>query len=801
MNGVAIRSWEIETKDSSPEEKDYYESIFSQGNGYMGVRGYSPEGSKKNAAERSTFLAGFFEYIRPGITDMVNQPDFSSSHLMLNGYEVESLQKEEYSELLNMQDGTLTWKYTVTDGEARKTKVEILRFLSMADIHGAVIRFSITPINYDGNVVLETGIDGGVQNLPISDNQLSDNVELLRLWDKIRTHSDGTSGGLLTETKVQERVTAMEYRLATYEMPGVKGNQDVNNVPNADGVSEVNGVPDVDVISEVNNIPGRNQLSGIHTSPAWNIKGVTRTDYAGSIIEISVKQGATYIIDKFIAVSIFRDSDHPGKLAADEAERYFFSGFDNMLLRNQNAWKKIWSTADIKLEAAEELQGAVRYNIFQLIQSDSAKDPKASIGARGLMHGRYKGCYFWDTEIFMLPFFLHTNPEAAKNLLLYRYHTLEDAVKSSRNFSLEGARYSWMASDTGFEQCETWDTGCCEIHITADIAYAMGRYVEVTGDTQFLKDYAAEVYLQTARYWVSRFTYDGATDRFNLLFVKGPDEYCGVTTNNLYTVQMAVHNLKLALNAVKFMDETYKEEWKVLKSKLNFDNLEPVKWQEITEKAVTRYDDNRGLWIQDDTFEKLEPLDIALHKDEDIPLYHKFSFDRLQRYQVLKQPDVLMLMALFGEDFTLEEQQAAWDYYEPKTLHDSTLSFGIHGMLAAKLGLMKEAEKYFNKSVYLDLKDIMKNTAREGIHTAALGASWQALIFGYAGLWVSADGLTCKPHLPEAIRKMEFSIQYQENIYKVMIEQEKEAVIQLHNTEEKEAVIQLQLHNTQEKEL
>lgn len=729
MDKVTICPWEIRAISSLPEWEDYYESIFSQGNGYMGVRGYSPVSKPKDASHRSTYLSGFFEYIRPGITDMVNQPDFSSSKLLLNGYDVEELAKENDRRTLHMQDGTLNWQYTVTDPKGRKTEVRITRFLSMADTQTAAIRFIITPKNYDGKILLETGVDAGIMNLPISDNQLSDNIEFVKFWEDFKPYSKGNAGGICVTTKVSKRETAMEYRIA---------------------------------------------LTGISNEA---IAESVKEEYAGTVIDAFIEEGKDYIIDKFIAVSSYRECNNPKTIAAKKADKCLLDGFHEMFLQNQKSWSGIWDMADIKLETEEELQGAVRYNIFQLIQSDPATDPKASIGARGLTHGRYKGCYFWDTEIFMLPFFLHTNPEAAKNLLLYRYHTLQDAVNGAKAFSLKGARYSWMASDTGSEQCETWDTGCCEIHITADIAYAMGRYVEITGDEAFLKDYAAEVYIQTARYWASRFTYDSVSDCYHLLFVKGPDEYCGVTTNNLFTVKMAAHNLTLALEAIAHMESKFHNEWDLLKEKLDYKEEESSQWKEIILKAVMNYEEENHLWIQDDTFKKLEPLNIEEHKEDDIPLYHKISFDRLQRYQVLKQPDVLMLMALLKDEFSIEERQAAWDYYEPKTLHDSTLSFGIHGLLSANLGLLEKADTYLYKSIYLDLKDIMKNTGREGIHTAALGASWQALVFGLGGIWANSKGITCNPSLPEHIHKMEFKISYLGTTYKIVIEQDKEPKI------------------------
>ncbi|MGF7144674.1 trehalose/maltose hydrolase-like predicted phosphorylase [Anaerotaenia torta] len=726
MDCFTIHPWEIETRTASPETKDYRESIFSQGNGYMGVRGYSPIGSRRNDAERTTFFSGFFEYIRPGITDMVNQPDFAASRLSVGGIDVNDMEVVAYRQTLDMRDGTVLWTYTAADQENRRTRIRITRFLSMEDNHAAAIRFELMPENHDSEIILETGIDGNVINLPIADNQLSDNLEFARMWGRVHVSSKGRQGRLFAETAYSKRRTVMEYHLQVSEGCGI------------------------------------------------SVEAAPKKRYTGSVIRIPGKQGRSYVIDKLICAANYRDGEDAGRIARVHMERGISLGFDGMLLETRKAWQRIWESCDVEVEASGEIQGAIRYNILQLIQSDPADDPHASIGARGLMHGRYKGCYFWDTEIFMLPLFLHTRPEAAKNLLLYRYHTLKDALESAGRFSLKGARYSWMSSDTGFEQCETWDTGCCEIHITADIAYAVGRYIRLTGDRAFHRDYGAEIYIQTARYWMERFTYDRGKDCYNLLYVKGPDEYCGVTMNNFYTVKLALHNLTLALDSVGWMEKEYPAEWKSLKEKLEYRAEEAKGWQELLQKAVTYYDEERKLWIQDPVFESLEPIEISAYKEDNIPLYHKLSFDRLQRYQVLKQSDVLMYMALFPEEMSKEQMLAAWNYYEPKTLHDSTLSFGIHALLAARLGIGEAAWEYFFKSLFLDLKNVMGNTAGEGIHTAALGATWQALIFGFAGIWTDAGGIKCKPNLPEEIHKMKFKLCYENAVYEIGMERGKE---------------------------
>ena len=721
MNLLKIAPWVISCESDSQDTLDFRESVFSQGNGYMGVRGYAPEGEKKHGFERSTFLSGFFEYIKPGTTDMVNQPDFSVFHLCLNGRDVLDCTHTDYREELNLRDGVLSRRYLAIDPEGRRTLVETARFLSMANVHAAAVRVRVTPENYDGELVIQTGIDGGVVNLPIADDQLTQNVEVAQLWGSVTLRPAHMAGGLTAQTAYSKREVAIEYRLDDH-------------------------------------------------GGGYGWQPLSEPNFVGEKAAIPLHAGQTVTVDKLVTVYSYRDGAYPSAAAMVTADSCRQRGFDGMLEDTTQAWKNRWQAADVEIEAPDDWRGAVRYNIFQLIQTDPRDDSHASIGARGLMHGRYKGCYFWDTEIFMLPQFLHTDPQAAKNLLLYRYHTLGDAVQSAKGFSLAGARYPWMASDTGFEQCGTWDTGCCEIHITADIAYALERYDELTGDREFFRDCAAEMLIETARYWTERFTYDAASDCYHLLFVKGPDEYCGVTSNNLYTVWLASRNLRAACRAVSRMKEEFPREWEALRQKLDFRDSEPGAWAERAEKTIRRYDEGRRLWLQDDTFEKLEPLNPADYKQDDVPLYHKISYDRLQRYQVLKQADVLMLMALCPKEFTLEQKQAAWEYYEPKTLHDSTLSFGIHALMAARLGRPEEAVRYFEKSLFLDLRDVMENTAREGIHTAALGATWQALIFGFAGLWIDGDGVACTPCLPPAIQKMRFGFFYRGERYEVRID-------------------------------
>ena len=701
MRELRITPWRIESLD--PDDRSFRESIFSQGNGYMGTRGYRPDQRGAHPAWRSTFLAGFYEYVKPGITDLVNHPDFSGIQFRLNGTDSESHTVSDFLQTLDLRCGLVTWAYILTDRAGNQTRVKQEKFLSMADRHLAAIRVSLTPVNWSGALELSGGIDARVENLPVSDDQLTENVEFVKMWSDVRTEPRPAGGQLTAQTRISHRQIAQSYLF----------------------------------------------------SGKGSLKTEAADEWVTTTINARLLQGMTWVGEKRIAVASFRDGD-AGEIVKEKSEELKDKTFDELLAESALAWEKIWKQADVQLIGNDEWQGAIRYNIFQLIQAMPYGDTHASIGARGLTHGRYKGCYFWDTEIFMLPFFAYTQPTAAKSLLQYRCHPLPDAVESAKRFSAKGARFSWMASDTGFEQCGTWDTGCCEIHITADIAHAVRQYVELTGDEAFLRDCGTELLLQTARYWVDRFNYVSAEDQYHLLFVKGPDEYCGVTCDDFYTVSMARDHLEQAAAAVKWMEKTYPEDWAVLAEKTGFQPEETEKWMDIAAKVVLR---RRGeLWKQDATFDLLEPLDIQAHKDDDAPLYHKIGFDRLQRYQVLKQPAVLMYMALCPEKFSKDEVEAAWNYYEPKTLHDSTLSFGIHALVAARLGYEEKAVHYLEKSLFLDLKNVMKNTAGEGIHTASLGATWQAMVLGFGGLSIRNGVLNVENRLPPGIEEMRYRV-------------------------------------------
>lgn len=722
---VGKNPWVVEQSDYNPEREAFYESIFSLANGYMGIRGFEEEKKDVWGYERCTFIAGVFDYMKPGITDMVNVPDFTEFNLTANGssflFGVSKVLN--YRRELHMNCGVLLKSLVWEDEAGNQTRMESEKFLSAQNKHIACIRYKITPLNYNGTIELETGVNGNVRNHPVNDDQMKNDTEIFSYLSDVTTKVEQRAGVLTANTKG----TQIEIAAAFCFEPSDSKWIDRDSFLQTDGV----------------------------LTHGYEFLGEKNTEYE---------------FCKYIAVFTSRDNlASPVEASVNAALEAAAAGYQELFIKNVDTWKERWETADVEIEGDETAQQGIRYSVFQLLQACDDENENISIGARGLTHSRYKGCYFWDTDIFLLPFFLGTNPKAARSLMMFRYHTLAGARSNAKVQNVDGARYPWMCTVEGLEQCETWDIGLSEIHITADVAYGVQQYVNFAGDEAFMRDYGAEVLIETARYWRSRFSYHAQTGRYNLLCVKGPNEYGGVSNNNTYTILMAINNLKQAIAAIEWMKSKYALGWEALRERLNFNENEMASWLDISEKANIGYDRNRKLYREDDSFELLEECDINALKDGDRASYHNICFDKLQRCRVLKQADVLLLMLLLPAMFDEEEKKNAWEVYEPITLHDSSLSFGTHAQFAAGIGLKEEAYQYFIKSARYDLDDVMKNVAREGIHMACLGATWQAVVHGFGGISTSGDELSVTPSLPEKWNRLRFHYWFKGSLYNVDI--------------------------------
>ncbi len=666
----------------------FYESVFFSGNGRMGSRGFLPIDDR--ALETGLFVAGIFGSLSDNITDFVNLPTPVCENIYIDEKKA-VLDSSAYPEIsLNFKNGEVTQKFIVKNGN-KKAEITHKRFFSMYNLALLAQKTTYMPCS-DMELKIQSGINTQCCNCPVPDDQTKSNTEHTQL-----TIVDDISGK-------NSSIICKMHTVGT----------------------------NITVEQSINFICDKKETEQkfIHTESGFYCN-----------FNYSLNAGESVTIEKNTQIKTGRDVFKSDKVIKNYGEE---------MQKSEEIWRERFETSDIEIEGADDDQCAIRYAIFELIANCAAHDSSVSIGARGLTHTRYKGCYFWDTDIFMLPFYINTNTTAAKNLVMYRAKTLPQAENHAKKMSSVGARYPWMASYSGDEQCESWDIGACEMHITCDVVYSIDRYIKLTGDNDFYINHAAEIYIKTARFWADRYTVKD--DEVDLHFCKGPDEYCGITSNNLFTNMFVRRNLELAIKAAELLQNEHEEKavaFEVTSGEINT-------WKNMSNN-IKLPKDNNGRYLQDDTFSKLTDIDLSEIKKDDKATYHNVCFDKLQQYKVIKQADTLLLMTRMPEKFTKQEMINAWQDFEPLCLHDSTLSFASHAYMGSLVGEDKKAYEYLQKALFLDLNNIMGNTGKEGLHLANFGETYNAVVFGFLGLSLSNGEIKHNANLPKSWKKVKIN--------------------------------------------
>lgn len=455
------------------------------------------------------------------------------------------------------------------------------------------------------------------------------------------------------------------------------------------------------------------------------------------------------------------------------------AGWRQLLADHEAAWAKRWADSDIVVDGDDEAQKALRFAIYHLVSAANPQDERVSIGARALTGDSYLGHVFWDTEIYLLPFYTLTWPEAARALLMYRYHTLPGARNKAKHLGYRGAMYAWESADTGEETTPEAVIdhngnivpvlcGTQEQHISADVAYAVWQYWQATGDDQFLLDGGAEILLDTARFWASRAARED-DGQYHIRGVIGPDEYHEHIDDNAYTNVLAGWNIERGLEVWGMLGERWPQHAERLKAKLDLSEAEMQEWREVASGLKIRFDPKTNLFEQFEGFFALEYIDIASFKGRTVPMDVILGRERTQASQVVKQADVVALLALLPRDFSPEVHVANFEYYELRCGHGSSLSRGMHALVAARLGRLEMAMRHFRETAATDITDTAMGSAG-GIHIASMGALWQAAVLGFAGLTLRDDGLEFDPHLPAEWGSLTFRVQWRGRKLKVRLD-------------------------------
>jgi alpha,alpha-trehalose phosphorylase len=497
----------------------------------------------------------------------------------------------------------------------------------------------------------------------------------------------------------------------------------------------------------------------VETACPFAQESVCEDDFAAVVFRIRAVPGRPVRLWKYLGYHYSGEGD-PAEIRSQVAwtlDRAVGDGFAAILARQEARAAGFWDRADVELEgAAPRLQQVIRWNLFQLLQATERAEGHG-VGARGLTGQTYEGHYFWDTEIYVLPFLVYTRPRIARNLLKFRYDTLDRARARARELGHGGATFPWRTIN-GDEASAYYAAGTAQYHINADIAYALRKYVEVSGDEDFLRRYGAEILVETARFWWDLgFFSERHEGRFCINGVTGPDEYTAVVDNNLFTNLMARENLRYAADTVEAMRRDHPAAFAELACRTGLGADEPDLWREAARRMYLPWDERLRIHPQDDSFLDKERWDFANTPEGHYPLLLHYHPLNLYRRQVIKQADTVLAMFLLGDQFTPEEKKRNFDYYDPLTTHDSSLSVCIQSIVANEIGYAGKALDYFRFAATMDLSDVGGNMMH-GAHIASIGGSWMTLVYGFAGLRDHGGRISFRPRLPAEWSRLRFTL-------------------------------------------
>ena len=720
-----INPWKVITHTFNKEDKRLQESMTSTGNEYMGMRGMFEE-KYSGDTHKGIYLGGVWfpdktrvGWWKNGYPDyfgkVINAVDFVSVDVKLDGESVD-LAKDEFSDFelaLDMKSGILTRSYVVKRGE-KKVKLNFERFISvdMKELYADRITVeNLSSANVE--VEIESMIDADVFN---EDSNYDE-----KFWNVLSKKKDQTTGRLVAET-IENNFGTPQF---TTEML-------------MENVSDLDAKEPVETDLKVSNVFAGTLEAGKKTVFEKRVVVVTSRDYA-----------------------TLEDLDAAGeKLSAKQAE----SSFDELKAAQANGWAKRWEKADVVVEGNDESQQGIRFNLFQLFSTYYGNDARLNIGPKGFTGEKYGGATYWDTEGFAVPLYLAlADQSVTRNLLEYRHEQLPGAYHNAKQQGLDGALFP-MVTFNGIECHNEWEITFEEIHRNGTIAYAIYNYTRYTGDTEYVTHDGFDVLVGIARFWADRVHFSKRKGMYMIHGVTGPNEYENNVNNNWYTNILAKWCLNYANEIADKVDADKTAE-------LGLTSEERAKWHEIADNMYLPEDKELGIFVQHDTFLDKDLTPVKDLPQDQLPLNQHWSWDHILRSPYIKQADVLQGIYYFVERFTQEQKERNFDFYEPLTVHESSLSPSIHAILAADLHKEDKAFEMYSRTARLDL-DNYNNDTNDGLHITSMTGSWLAIVQGFAGMRVIDDELQFAPFLPKEWTGYKFRINFRGRLLSISVSQE-----------------------------
>ncbi|MFD6179046.1 MULTISPECIES: glycoside hydrolase family 65 protein [unclassified Isoptericola] len=737
--------WRLVEAEFSAEDLGVTESLFAVANGYLGMRGNVEEGRESHA--HGTFVNGFHEtwpihhaeeaygFAKVGQT-IVNAPDTKVIRLYVDDEPLLLPVADliDYERALDLRDGVLRREILWRTPSGKRVKVSSERMVSFVERHLAVMTFEVTLLDADAPVAISSQI------LNRQDGQDEYHVPAASLGEGFDPRKAEAFAGRVLQPQTRwgddERLV-LSYRCS---------NSGMTLAVAAD--------------------------HRLETADEWDVRTQVDDDLAKHVFRVDAKAGHPIRLTKVVTYHTSRGV--PTRELVDRCRRTLDrvrAGGVQAQLDHQRQWlDDFWTRSDVEIPGKPEIQQAVRWNIFQLAQA-TARAEGSGVPAKGLTGSGYGGHYFWDTEVYVLPFLTYTSPRYARNALRFRYQMLDAARRRAHELSQKGALFPWRTIN-GEEASAYYAAGTAQYHIDADISFALVQYVRATGDTDFMRREGVDVLVETARMWEDLgFWRANGDDNFHIHGVTGPDEYTTVVNDNLFTNVMARFNLRAAAYVVERIHEEYPEDYARLADRLSLGVHETTEWRRAADHMSIPYAESIGIHPQDSHFLEREIWDLAATPVTKRPLLLHYHPLVIYRYQVLKQADVVLALFLQGQHFTPEEKLADFEYYDPLTTGDSTLSGVVQSIVAAEVGYHELALEYFVSSLLVDLANLHDN-ASDGVHVASAGGTWSALAFGFGGMRDHDGVLTFDPRLPQGWDELTFRVMWHGSRLRVTVRTE-----------------------------
>ena len=710
-----MNTWNIIIEGFNKADITKHESIFSLGNGAMGMRANFEEDYTGDTLQGS-YIGGVYypDKTRVGwwkngypeyFAKVLNAPSWIGLHIKINGELLDlntCLEVKNFRRQLNMKEGWYERSFTAMLSNQQEIQVKVLRFLSLRYDELGALRYEITPLTTDATIEIESYLDSGIKN---SDANWDE-----RFWNTLEISSEDNFATILAETK----------------KTGFKVHTFMQNQLFIDNKT-------------------------LNISPKENKK----ENYIGLQYELTAKKNQTFRIEKYGGYS--RSNDY-STLTKSKTLSKSIALFDSLLENQREDWAHIWKTSDIVIEGDEKAQQGIRFNIFQLNQTYSGKYAHLNIGPKGFTGEKYGGSTYWDTEAYCLPFYMATKgAEVARNLLMYRYNQLDKAIENAEKLGFTGGAALYPMVTMNGEECHNeWEITFEEIHRNGAIAFAIYNYTRYTGDESYLKDYGIEVLIAIARFWAQRVSFSEEKQKYVILGVTGPNEYENNINNNFYTNYLASWCLRYAAEQV------------ITLQKEGITKEETQQWLHIAQNIYFPYSEKYGVYLQQDGFLDKDLKPVSAIPAGERPLNQHWSWDRILRSPYIKQADTLQGFYFFEDHFTKEELQKHYEFYEPFTVHESSLSPCVHSVLASALGKTDEAYTLYLRTARLDLDDYNKEV-HEGLHITSMAGTWLSIVEGFAGMRVKDGKLHFTPRLPKHWKNLSFKVIFQEEIKEIKL--------------------------------